>query len=336
MRVIRLDIEDREMEHLAKNASKSKESKGTMRQREADSIRTVYMQDRDRIIHSEYFRRLKDKAQVIMLACGDFRTRLTHTLEVMQIARTISRALRLNEDLTEAIALGHDLGHAPFGHAGESAIRKYYPKFHHASHSLRVVEYLEKGVGLNLTFEVRDGILKHTKGKNGKLISDSGMPATQEAIVVRISDSLAYINHDIDDAIRYGLLKKTDIPKDITDVLGLEYSQRVDNMVMGVIIESLKRGEVSIEKNVLTATNTLRNFMFERVYESKTILDDCQKVSNIVSVIFDYLLKNKNIIEEHKLYKGASSYKSDIEMVKDYVAYLTDTEANALYQTIKN
>ncbi|TXJ17357.1 deoxyguanosinetriphosphate triphosphohydrolase [Brachyspira aalborgi] len=335
MRTIRLDIEDREKSFLSPAASFSAESKGAEFKREKDDIRTLYMQDRDRIIHSEYFRRLKDKAQVIMLSVGDFRTRLTHTLEVMQIARSIARALRLNEDLTEAIALGHDLGHSPFGHAGEKAIAKYYKGFHHSTHSLRVVEHLEKGKGLNLTFEVRDGIVKHTKGKSGKLIADSLGPATNEGMLVRISDTIAYSNHDVDDAIRYGLLKFEDIPKSITKILGHSYGDRVDAMVMGVIKSSMEKMEIDIDEKVLKAINDLRAFMFKKVYESKIILEDSERVYKIVSTIFEYLLKHKEIIEEDKLFKKANiPYKSEEELVKDYVAHLTDSEAIALHKKI--
>lgn len=339
MRKLRLDIEDREQIHLASFASKSSASAGTVHPREEDSIRTLYMQDRDRIVHSEYFRRLKDKAQVIMFSDAPFRTRLTHTLEVTQIARTIARALRLNEDLTEAIGLGHDLGHCAFGHAGEYAIQKYYKSFHHASHSLRVVEYLEKGAGLNLTFETRDGILKHTKGKNGELISKDSefMPKTSEGLLVRMSDTIAYINHDIDDAVMYGVLSEKSIPKSITSVIGDRYSERIDNMVMGVITSSLEKNEVSIEKNVLEAINSLKKFMFENVYECKRILDDASKVNDIISSIFDYYLKNTNLIYEDKLFHIALNYnyKDDIELVKDYIAHLTDNEALNIYNDIK-
>ena len=293
------------------------------------------MQDRDRIVHSEYFRRLKDKAQVIMLSVGDFRTRLTHTLEVMQIARSIARALRLNEDLTEAIAFGHDLGHSPFGHAGEKAISKYFKGFHHSSHSLRVVEHLEKGKGLNLSFEVRDGIIKHTKGKNGKLIADSSGPSTNEGMIVRISDTIAYANHDVDDAIRYGLLKYEDLPKDIVKVLGTTYGERADTMIMGVIEASMEKMEIDIDEKVLKAINDLRAFMFKTVYESKAILEDVERVNRIISTIFEYLLKHKEIIEEDNLFKKADiPYKSDEELVKDYVAHLTDSEAVSLHKKI--
>ena len=335
MRTIRLDIEEREKSFLSPAASFSANSKGAEKEREKDDIRTLYMQDRDRIIHSEYFRRLKDKAQVIMLSVGDFRTRLTHTLEVMQIARSISRALRLNEDLTEAIALGHDLGHSPFGHAGEKAIGKYFKGFHHSRQSLRVVDHLEKGRGLNLTYEVRDGILKHTKGKTGKLVADTSGPCTNEGMIVRLSDTIAYANHDVDDAIRYGLLKFEDIPKSITDVLGRTYGERVDTMVMAVINSSMNEMQISIDEKVLKAINDLRAFMFEHVYESKEILDDVERVNRIISNIFEYLLKHKEVIEEDKLFKKANiAYTSDEELVKDYVAHLTDSEAIALHKKI--
>lgn len=337
MRKLRLDIEDREKLHLASFASKSSDSEGAVYPREEDSIRTLYMQDRDRIIHSEYFRRLKDKAQVIMFSDAPFRTRLTHTLEVTQIARTIARALRLNEDLTEAIGLGHDLGHCAFGHAGERAIQKYYPHFHHAAHSLRVVESLEKGVGLNLTFETRDGILKHTKGKNGSLISEDStyMPKTNEGLVVRMSDAIAYINHDIDDAIKYGVLAESDIPKGIVSVVGDNYSDRIDNMVMAVLTASLENNEVSIEKDVLDAINALKKFMFENVYECERISDDTKKVNDIISTIFDHYLKNTRLVYEDKRFYRAETYKDNVELVKDYVAHLTDNEALNIYNNIK-
>lgn len=335
MRIVRLDIEEREILHLSNNASFSKNAHGFIHPREKDDIRTVFMQDRDRIIHSKYFRRLKDKAQVIMLNIGDFRTRLTHTLEVMQIARTIARALRLNEDLTEAAALGHDLGHSPFGHAGERAIRKYYPKFHHANHSLRVVEVLENGTGLNLSFEVRDAILKHTKGKHGRFITnDNSMPSTSEGIIVRIADSIAYINHDLDDAIRFGLLKDSDIPKDIIEILGVGYSKRIDTMIMSVVEESMKEGNISIKAEVEDTMMKLKAFMFERVYEAECIAKDLKKVEDIIDTIFQYLLKNIDIIHNDKMFNKAQSYKDDTELVKDYVAYLTDHQALEMYNKI--
>lgn len=331
MREFRLDIEEREKDCLSPYAAFSVNSKGSMFPREKDSVRTLYMQDRDRVIHSEYFRRLKDKAQVIMLSLGDFRTRLTHTLEVTQIARTIARALRLNEDLIEAISLAHDLGHTPFGHAGEKAIRKYCKDFHHATHSLRVVEKLEKGTGLNLTFEVRDGILKHTKGKDGKLININSN-TTLEAQVVRIADSIAYINHDIDDAVKYGLLKICDLPKEIVKTLGGRHSERINTMILSVIKASMDKDYIDMEEAILLATENLRHFMFERVYESEIILKDAAKVDKIISSLFDYFLENINEIESAKYFFKASGYKDDTELVKDFIAYLTDSEALKLHE----
>ena len=307
MREFRLDIEEREKSYMSQYAALSVNSKGCEHPREKDSIRTIYMQDRDRVIHSQYFRRLKDKAQVIMLSIGDFRTRLTHTLEVMQISKTIARALRLNEDLIEAIALAHDLGHTPFGHAGESAIRQYYPSFHHATHSVRVVERLEKGTGLNLSFETREGILRHTKGKNGKIV-DKNSNITLEAQVVRVCDCIAYINHDIDDA-------------------------RINTMALSVISESMHKDYIDMSSDILEATEALRMFMFKNVYFCDMIQDDTEKVKKIITRLFDYFLDNIDKIDNVHFYQ-ASDYTNDIERVKDFIAYLTDLDAIKYYDII--
>ncbi len=329
MREFRLDIETHEKAYLSPYAAMSVNSKGCEQPRDKDAIRTIYMQDRDRVIHSQYFRRLKDKAQVIMLSMGDFRTRLTHTLEVTQISKTIGKALRLNEDLIEAIALGHDLGHTPFGHAGESAIRKYFPNFHHATHSLRVVEKLEAGRGLNLSFETREGIVGHTKGKNGSII-DKNSNITLEAQIVRVCDCIAYINHDIDDAINYNLLKATDLPKDITDILGTRHSERINTMALSVIEHSMHKDYIDMGVAELDATNALRDFMFKHVYFSESILADTARVQKIIETLFDYFLNNIDEIDTIPNYHGASDYKGDksnVERVKDFIAYLTDSEA---------
>ncbi len=332
MREFRLDIEEREKSYMSQYAALSVNSKGCEHPREKDSIRTIYMQDRDRVIHSQYFRRLKDKAQVIMLSIGDFRTRLTHTLEVMQISKTIARALRLNEDLIEAIALAHDLGHTPFGHAGESAIRQYYPSFHHATHSVRVVERLEKGTGLNLSFETREGILRHTKGKNGKIV-DKNSNITLEAQVVRVCDCIAYINHDIDDAIKYNILKEEDLPKDIVDILGLRHSERINTMALSVISESMHKDYIDMSSDILEATEALRMFMFKNVYFCDMIQDDTEKVKKIITRLFDYFLDNIDKIDNVHFYQ-ASDYTNDIERVKDFIAYLTDLDAIKYYDII--
>ncbi len=333
MREFRLDIETHESSYLSPYAALATNSKGCEHPRDKDAIRTIYMQDRDRVIHSQYFRRLKDKAQVIMLSMGDFRTRLTHTLEVMQISKTICKALRLNEDLVEAIALGHDLGHTPFGHAGETAIRKYYPNFHHATHSLRVVEKLEAGRGLNLSFETREGIVGHTKGKNGSII-DKNSNITLEAQIVRVCDCIAYINHDIDDAIKYNLLKAKDLPKEITDILGTRHSERINTMALSVIEHSMHKDYIDMGMLELEATNRLRDFMFKNVYFSDTIQKDTTKVQKIIEMLFDYFLEHLSEIDSIPNYHTVSDCKSDEEKVKDFIAYLTDSEALKYYDII--
>src|SRR5262245_33035977 len=249
-KAIRQLMEEKESRELAVQAVRSAETRGRSQEEPPCPIRTAFQRDRDRILHSKSFRRLKHKTQVFLSPEGDhYRTRLTHTLEVTQIARTISRALRLNEDLTEAIGLGHDLGHTPFGHAGEAILNEIVPGgFRHYEQSLRVVEKLEGGGnGLNLTWEVRDGILKHSKGTGAVFTKqDQGRPGTLEGQVVRVSDIIAYVNHDVDDAIRSGLIQAIDVPKEVTEVLGDSHSKRVNTLVSDVIHSSLKEGLQSI------------------------------------------------------------------------------------------
>jgi len=259
------------------------------------SIRTVFQRDRDRIIHSKSFRRLKHKTQVLLLPESDHpRTRLTHTLEVSQIARTIARALRLNEDLAEAIALGHDLGHTPFGHMGERVLRDIavsegLPAFHHAAQSLRVVDFLEReGKGLNLTWEVRMGIIQHSKGqidvRDGFNLED---PSTVEAWVVRVSDSIAYLNHDLDDALGAGLLSKGDVPRAITENLGASHGMRIDTLVKDVITNS-DEGRVYFSDPILEQVEVLRNFLNDAVYNHKSIKAEEPKVANIIKFLYEY------------------------------------------------
>ncbi|MDI6632428.1 MAG: deoxyguanosinetriphosphate triphosphohydrolase, partial [Thermoanaerobacteraceae bacterium] len=249
------EMEDR---LLSPFACRSRQTRGRREPETPCSVRTAFQRDRDRIIHSKSFRRLKHKTQVFIIPEGDhYRTRLTHTLEVSQIARTIARALRLNEDLTEAIALGHDLGHTPFGHTGEEALAAVYPGFRHNEQSLRVVDLLEDGKGLNLTFEVRDGILTHTGEQK---------PLTLEGKVVRIADRIAYINHDIDDAIRGGVLTLRDLPRDCLDVLGYHHRDRINTMVVDMIQASWEQPEIRMSPEVQGAMERLRAFLFERVY----------------------------------------------------------------------
>jgi dGTPase len=334
---IREQTEEIEREIFHPHACLSLQSRGRLKPEKEGEIRTCFQRDRDRIIHSKSFRRLKHKTQVFLAPQGDhYRTRLTHVLEVSQIARTISRALRLNEDLTEAIALGHDLGHTPFGHAGEEILREIHPGgFEHYKQSLRVVDFLENnGRGLNLTYEVRNGILKHSKGK-GLIVPEnkSERPDTLEGQVVRVSDIIAYVNHDLDDALRAGVIKKSNIPRQILRVLGDTHSKRIDTMVKDVIYRSLKTdlGELFMSNSILSATYTLRDFLYESVYESDKIKKEFKKAKKILSDLYIYYLENmdkvfSDIPKEEKLNKH--------RMVCDFIAGMTDRFAMMTYENL--
>src|SRR6186713_1299804 len=274
MATIREELERREREFLAPSAALSSGSRGRRRQEQEDPIRPAFQRDRDRIIHSKAFRRLKHKTQVFFAPAGDhYRTRLTHTLEVSQIARTISKVLRLHEELTEAIALGHDLGHTPFGHAGERVLDSLMPGgFRHYEQSLRIVDVLENdGRGLNLTWEVRDGIGRHSKGKDGSPVGvePSKRAATLEGQVMRVADLIAYVNHDIDDAVRAGVLRDADLPAGAVATLGPTSSARIAGMVKDVVIETQagQLSEIRMSEPVLDATLAMRAFLFDAVYE---------------------------------------------------------------------
>jgi len=292
---IREKLEQLEKETLSEKACLSLNTRGREREEQLHSLRTEFQRDRDRIIHCKSFRRLKHKTQVFIAPYGDhYRTRLTHTLEVSQIARTIAKALRLNEDLTEAIALGHDLGHTPFGHAGEKALKKLSPRrFSHYTQSLRVVEKLEyDGKGLNLTFEVRDGILKHSKGR-GKIfdVKKEELPMTLEGQVVRVSDLIAYVNHDIDDALRAGVISEQDIPSHLVLSLGRRHAKRIDKMVWDVI-DSTSRGGltgISLSEDMNQTIVALRDFLYERVYFSEQNLVQYRKVDKILTDLYEYI-----------------------------------------------
>lgn len=292
---IREQLELREIEYLSPYATLSKDSRGRDRAEEECDIRPVFQRDRDRILHCKAFRRLKQKTQVFLLPKGDhYRTRLTHTLEVSQNARTIAKALRLNEDLVEAIALGHDLGHTPFGHAGERALDEVCPLgFQHNEQSVRVVERLEKqGEGLNLTWEVRDGILNH---------KSAGTPHTLEGQIVRLSDKIAYINHDIDDAIRGGVLKEEDIPKPYREILGNSTRVRLDTMIHNVIINSMDQPEIRMSPEVERATMDLRAFMFENVYKNPVAKGEEEKAINMVTNLYDYYRRHIQLLPDQFL-----------------------------------
>ena len=288
--------------------------------------RTEFQRDRDRIIHSKSFRRLMHKTQVFLSPVEEhYRTRLTHTLEVTQIARIMARALRLNEDLTEAIAMGHDLGHTPFGHAGEDALRRCYdPHFAHNEQSLRVVDILERdGRGLNLTWEVRDGIVNHT---------GSRLASTLEGVLVKYADRIAYINHDIDDACRAGILCVEDIPKDILDVLGYRHSSRINTLVAALIESSLDSPKISMKKEVEEAMLALRQFLFNNVYRNPVVNMEDEKAKQLLIQLFEYYKENP---EEMPM-----SYKQNIERdgvdrcVCDFIAGMTDRYAIRTFESI--
>ena len=326
---IRLEIEKREEAFLSRYATLSKNSKGRLVEEEKCNIRTDFQRDRDRILHSKAFRRLKHKTQVFVAPKGDhYRTRLTHTLEVSQISRTLARALRLNEDLVEAIALGHDLGHTPFGHTGEDILNELHSKgFKHNEQSLKVVEQLEHSYnkrGLNLTYEVRDGILNHT-GDN--------KPETLEGKVVKLADRIAYINHDIDDAIRAHIIKTEDLPKDCVKHLGLTHGERLNTMIQDVIDNSLDKPYVSMSEEIGFYTDKLRNFMFERVYLNKTVKSETDKARYIIEQIYQYYMENYDKLpSEHKSLYRDDSTKEDI--ICDYIAGMSDRFVIDLFKDI--
>ena len=334
---IRQETERIEESFLHPMATRSSKSRGRKTPERPGDIRTCFQHDRDRIIHSKAFRRLKHKTQVFLAPKGDhYRTRLTHVLEVSQIARTIARALRLNEDLTEASALGHDLGHTPFGHAGEAVLRKIHPTgFKHYEQSLRVVDHLERsGKGLNLTEEVRDGIVKHSKGK-GLIIpaSKSNLAKTLEGQVVRVSDTIAYLNHDLDDALRARVIKKTEIDPNVLKTLGGGYSKRIDTMVKDFINTSIasELEELKMSKDVMTAIETLRAFLYAHVYESDTTKSEFTKAEKILTDLYDHFLKHPE--EAFKDIPPVEGADTNLR-VCDFIAGMTDRFAIQTYERI--
>ena len=317
-----------ERERFSPYATLSQNTRGRMLVETPCEVRTEFQRDRDRILHAKAFRRLKHKTQVFLSPEGDhYRTRLTHTLEVAQISRTIARALQLNEDLTEAIALGHDLGHTPFGHSGERILDKMHPTgFQHNLQSLRVVDHLEKGkqgYGLNLTFEVRDGILHHTEHVN---------PVTLEGQIVRISDRIAYINHDIDDAIRAGVLKYENLPKDCLENLGSTHSDRINTMIMDVIYQSIDQPKIIQSSEKLLYIDKLRSFMFENVYLNKKAKREEDKAQHLIQELYHHFLKNYDKLPE-EMGQKIESFGIQ-ETVKDYIAGMTDRYAIQKYMDI--
>ena len=316
---IREQLEEREIEYLSPYATRSKDSKGRKREESQCDIRPVFQRDRDRILHCKAFRRLKQKTQVFLLPEGDhYRTRLTHTLEVSQNARTIAKALRLNEDLVEAVALGHDLGHTPFGHAGERALNNVY-QFSHSEQSLRVVDSIEKeGKGLNLTWEVRDGILNH---------QTAGIPHTLEGGVVRLSDKLAYIYHDMDDAIRGGILTEEDIPADIRDILGNSCKERLNTLIHDVITNSMDSPEIHMSPAIDRAMKDLRKFMFENVYLNPKAKGEEDKAVHMIEQLFEYYVRHPEKLPKQFRDALEKTDNTREQIVCDYIAGMTDSYA---------
>ena len=336
--IIREVIERAEKNILSDHACHSLTSRGRLVAETACPVRTIFQVDRDRILHSKAFRRLKYKTQVFLSPEGDhYRTRLTHTLEVSQVARTMARALRLNEDLTEAIALGHDLGHTPFGHAGERVLAELLPQgFHHVNQSLRVVERLEKnGAGLNLTWEVRDGIQRHSKGRKALMgRTDADLPATLEGQLVRLSDVIAYVNHDLDDAIRGGLVSVDDVPCHLRQALGVKNSQRLNYMITDLIETTLASGcaTVRLAAPVAEQITELRDWLHTNVYRAKAVEDEFRKASRVLRELFAYFIATP---ESLPLHGGAQIDGEAVETaVADFLAGMTDRYAMNLYQKL--
>ena len=324
---IREQVEEREAQILSKYATLSRNTKGREREEKPCDIRPCFQRDRDRILYSKSFRRLKDKTQVFLSPDGDhYRTRMTHTLEVSQNARTIAKALRLNEDLAEAIALGHDLGHTPFGHAGERALNEVSPfGFKHNEQSLRIVEILENyGQGMNLTWEVRDGILNHEMNLR---------PATLEGRVVRLSDKIAYMHHDMDDAIRGGILVESDVPRDLAKVIGNSNREWIDTFIHDIISVSTDLDDIRMSDEVYDAFHKLRKFMFERVYTNPVAKSQEGKVEDMIKNLYQYYLDHIDKLPDYL--KGMMDRGVDKErVVCDYVSSMTDRYAVAVFEEI--
>ena len=342
---IREEFEEREKSFISSFGCLSYESRGRKVEEKPCSIRTAFQLDRDRIVYSNAFRRLKHKTQVFLSPLGDhYRTRLSHTLEVAQIARTIVRAMRLNEDLAEAIALGHDLGHTPFGHGGETTLKEIYSQdFSHNEQSVRVVDMLENnGRGLNLTYEVRDGILRHSKGY-GKIIPDDPeeQACTCEGRIVRIADIMAYLNHDLDDAIRSGVISADRVPGKCSRVLGASHSERAMTMIRDLIFSSeVRNGELCLymRDEIYSAMTTLRQFLYENVYRSPQVHKEFVKAKKILSDLYTFFLnddeKFQKELEAVEMAECINNNQPKERIVCDFIASITDRYALSLYEKI--
>lgn len=345
IRTVREQYEEREKDFMSPYGCLSSESRGRLKEEPPCDVRAAFQLDKIRIVYSNAFRRLKHKTQVFLSPLGEhYRTRLTHTLEVAQISRTVARALRLNEDLCEAIALGHDLGHTPFGHSGEIALKEVFsPDFCHNEQSLRVVDVLENdGKGLNLTHEVRDGILKHSKGF-GKIIPDNSdeLPYTIEGRIVRIADIMAYLNHDLDDAIRSGVIVEKQVPEVCNEVIGHTHSQRATNMIKDMIYSTrIVNGElcVNTSEKMFSAMAVLRQFLLENVYLSPSVHNEFVKAKKILIQLYHFFIEHPQKFEKElgvmELEACDHANKSYERSVADFIASMTDRHALDLYTKI--
>jgi len=335
---VREQLEADEEKVLCPHAQKSRESLGRKRPEPLDDVRPIFQHDRDRILHSKAFRRLAGKTQVFLAPEGDhYRTRLTHTLEVSQIARTIARALRLNESLTEAIVMGHDLGHTPFGHAGERILAKLMPGgFHHGRQSVRVVDVLENdGRGLNLTAEVRDGILRHSKGKGKILASETEHEAsTLEGQIARVADIAAYVNHDLDDAIRGQVIGLDEVPPAIVKVLGRSHSQRISRLVTDVVAASRldQKRHIEMSPEVLDALMALRDFLYAKVYERPEIRAEFERAQRVVRDLWEYFNTHADEFRAKHWPKGLPESEELARAVADFITGMTDRYAMRTYE----
>ena len=335
---VREQLESDEDKILSPFAQKSRDSLGRKRAEPPDEVRPVFQHDRDRVLHSKAFRRLAGKTQVFLAPEGDhYRTRLTHTLEVSQIARTVARALRLNESLTEAIVMGHDLGHTPFGHAGERVLAKLMPGgFHHGRQSVRVVDVLEHdGQGLNLTAEVRDGILRHSKGK-GKVLAEGEKheASTLEGQIARVADIVAYVNHDLDDALRGQVIAIDEVPKDVLDILGRSHSERISRLVTDIVTASdlEHKKQIRMSDSVHAALLALRDFLYAQVYERKEIRTEFERAQHVVSELWRYFHDHADEFHEKHWPKGVPDDEDHSRAVADFITGMTDRYAMRTYE----
>lgn len=325
---VREKTEEQELRMFSPYASFSRNSRGRERDEEQCDIRTVYQRDRDRILHCKSFRRLKQKTQVFLIPEGDhYRTRLTHTLEVAQLSRTLAKALRLNEDLVDAIALGHDLGHTPFGHAGERALHAVCPGgFHHNVQSVRIVELLEKkGEGLNLTWEVRDGIRNHRT---------AGNPQTLEGKIVQICDKIAYLNHDIDDAERAGILKEGDIPKECSRIIGDTTGKRLDNLIHDVVRCSEDCDDIRMSEEMSGVMRELRSFMFRHVYQNPAARREEEKAIRMIRELYEFYMEQPELLPAEYQYLMCEKGETQERTVCDYIAGMTDSYSIRKYREL--